>query len=215
MKFLERTASSRSYPPVALGKSTSLPRRSSCYDCPHPLLSQSPIPQTPGLASSEHIITASYHETLHDKTSPLDESSIPATISPPSGNVNGEGDDAQGSSEVAGETGMRLNPDLKETERITSPFQPEGVECDWQTVFWRLPTSRQSNSHAMPSSAETTAPCQTSAVRAQSSVSGLESHLAEEPAATLGERLAGEMIWGKDEDLKYPYLHLVSPLMYI
>jgi hypothetical protein len=163
MKFLERTASSRSYPPVALGTSTSLPRRSSCYDSPNPLPSQSSIPPTPGPASGGHIITASYQETLLDNTSPLDENSIPATISPPSGNVNGEGDDAQGNSEVAGEIGIRLNPDLKETERMNSPLHPEGIECDWQTVFWRIPTPPQrSDSHDVAPPAETTVPVQIS-----------------------------------------------------
>ena len=102
-----------------------------------------------------------------------------------------------------------MNPNLKEGEKMPTPSQAEGVECDWQTVFWRLPTPQRSNNHIVASSAEAIVSSQTSAVGPKSSFSGLESHLAEDEAVTLGEKLAGETIWGKNEDLKLPELHLV------
>ena len=105
-----------------------------------------------------------------------------------------------------------MNPDLKEVEKVTSPSQAEAVECDWQTVFWRLPAPQPSNNHLVNSSAEASVPTQISAVGPKRSVSGVESHLAKS-AVTLGERLAGEMIWGKYEDLKSPELHSVSLLL--
>jgi hypothetical protein len=153
-------------------------------------------------------MTIPYHKTSCDRTGSLAMTSNPVTrISPPTENT-------QGSSVTARETGMRMIPHLKEVEKMTSPSQAEGVECDWQTVFWRLPTPQPSNNHIVPSSAEAAVSSQTSAVSAKTSRSGLESYLAES-AVTLGEKLAGEMIWGKNEDLKFPSLHLVSLLLYI
>lgn len=34
----------------------------------------------------------------------------------------------------------REGKDQSEGEGLTNPCQTESVECDWQTVFWRLPT---------------------------------------------------------------------------
>jgi hypothetical protein len=153
-------------------------------------------------------MTTTHHQRLHDKTGSLARTSNPMTISPPSETVNGKGIDAQPKPPTAGRARIQVNLGLKDRERMTSTYQAEGVECDWQTVFWRLPTPQRSNNHIVPSSAEAIVSSQTSAVGPKSSTSGPESHLAES-AVTLGEQLAGEMIWGMNEDLKFPELHLV------
>lgn len=131
------------------------------------------------------------------------------TMSPPSQTVNGKGIAAQRKPPTAGGARIQVNIGLKDRERMTSTYQAEGVECDWQTVFWRLPTPQPFNNHLVTSSAEASVFTQMSAVGPKRSVSGVESHLAKS-AVTLGEKLAGEMIWGKLEDLKFPELHLVS-----
>jgi hypothetical protein len=172
--------------------STSLPRHPS-YDWPKPLPSRSSIPPSPVLASSGHIMTVPYHKTSCDKTGSLAMTSNPVKrISPPSGKAYGEGADAPGKAPTHGEARIELNKGLKDRDRKTKTYQSDSVVCDWQTVFWRLPTPQPSNNHTVPSSAEPTIPVKMSAVGPQSSVSGLKSHLAEDEVVTLGEKLAGE-----------------------
>jgi hypothetical protein len=153
-------------------------------------------------------MTTTHHQRLHDKTCSLARTSNPMTISPPSETVSGKGIDAQPKPPTAGGARIQVYIGLKDRERMTSTYQAEGVECDWQTVFWRLSTPQPSSNHIVPSSAEAIVSSQTSAVGPKSSTSGPESHLAES-AVTLGEKLAGEMIWGKNEDLRFPELDLV------
>jgi hypothetical protein len=153
-------------------------------------------------------MTVPYHRMSYDKNVSIDRNPSSIKTSPPVENVYRERNNTQGSSEAAGEARIQTNTGPKEKDGMDKTYQAEGVECDWQTVFWRLPTPQPSNNHIVPSSAETTIPIKTSAVGPQSSVSGLESHLAES-AVTLGEKLAGEMIRGKNEDWRLPSLHLV------
>jgi hypothetical protein len=158
-------------------------------------------------------MTTTHHQRLHDKTGSLARTSNIMTISPPSETVDGKGIDAQPKPPTAGGAKIQVNIGMKDRERMTSTYQAESVECDWQTVFWRLPTPQPSSNHTVPSSAEGSVSAQTLAVGPKSSFSGLESHLAEDEAVTLGEKLAGEMIWGKNEDYKFSELHLVSLLL--
>jgi hypothetical protein len=153
-------------------------------------------------------MTTTHHQRIQDKTGSLASTSNPMTISPLSETVNGKGIDAEPKPLTAGGARIQQNIGLKDGERMTSTYQAEGVECDWQTVFWRLPTPQRSDNHMVPSSAEAAVSAQTPAVGPKSSTSGPESHL-EESAVTLGEKLAGEMIWGKNEDMEFPELHLV------
>ena len=133
-------------------------------------------------------------------------------ISPPTDNAYGQGDSLYGSSETAGTTRTRVITGLKERDRKDKTYQADGVECDWQTVFWRLPTPpHRSDNQGVPSSTKATVSSRTSDGAAKSSPSGLESLLAVDEAVTLGEKLAGEMIWGKNEypALRFPNLYLV------
>jgi hypothetical protein len=152
-------------------------------------------------------MTTTHHQRLQDKTGSLASTSNIMTISLPSETVNGKGIDAQPKPPTAGGARIQVNIGLKDGERMTSTYQAEGVQCDWQTVFWRLPTPQRSNNHIVASSAEAIVSSQTSAVGPKSSTSGPESHLAES-AVTLGEKLAGEMIWGKNEDMEFPEVRL-------
>jgi hypothetical protein len=160
-------------------------------------------------------MTTTHHQRLHGKSGSLTKTSSPMTMSPPSETVHVKGIDVQPQSPTDGEARIESNKGLPDRDRKNKTCQAEGVECDWQTVFWRLPTPQPSNTHIVPSSAATTAPCQASAISTNTSPSGLASHVAEDEAVTLGEKLAREMIWGKNEDLIFPELDLVRLLLYI
>jgi len=136
-------------------------------------------------------------------------------ISPPT-NAYGQGDTLYVSSETAEKARIRVNPGLKERDRKDKTYQTDGVECDWQTVFWRLPTPpHRSDNQGVPSFTKATVSSRTLAGAARDSPSGLESHLAEDEAVTLGEQLAGEMIWGDNEDLRSSTLYFVSLVLFI
>ena len=160
-------------------------------------------------------MTAPYHKMPYDKTVILDRNPDLTSMLPSCGNAFRKDDDA-GSTPTAGTTRMQVNTGLEERDGMNKTYQADGVECDWQTVFWRIPTSpHRSDNLGVPSSTKAAISSRTSAGAAKSSSSGLEFHLAEDEAVTLGEQVAGEMIWGKGEDLRSSNLYLVSLVLFI
>jgi len=147
--------------------------------------------------------------------SPAITSNPMTMISPPT-DAYGEGDSFYDSSETAGRARIQVNPGLRERDRMNKTYQVDGVECDWQTVFWRIPTPpHRSDNLGVPSSTKVIVSSQISAGPAKSSPSGLESQLGDVPVVTLGEQLSGEMMWERTEDLRSSNLYSVSLVLFI